>query len=253
MAQNGEEAVRLSAEQVFDLILMDVRMPVLDGLDATRAIRARELQTGSRVPILALTANALKDDREQCLAAGMDGYLAKPVRKWELYEAIDSLLAETASADAGTDSTAPQPEGLDWRTALEAMGNDPELLDLVATACREELPRLHQELRTAVMLADPVNIRRLAHTIKGSVRSFGTGPLVHHAQRLEEMGKRAELHGLQAACDQLTLELDRFLAYLQTAPWTSDQREWLRRSPCEQADFRLGRWGNAGSTLACVL
>ncbi len=91
LAQNGHEAVAAARQNDFDLILMDVQMPLMDGLEATRRIRDRELATGRHVPIIAMTAHALKGDRERCLAAGMDGYVAKPIRAQELFEAMDRL------------------------------------------------------------------------------------------------------------------------------------------------------------------
>jgi two-component system, sensor histidine kinase and response regulator len=93
IAEDGQQALDCLEQQSFDLILMDVQMPVMDGLDATRAIRERERLSGGRVPIVALTAHALKEDRQRCLDAGMDGYLAKPIRAKDLYERIESFLA----------------------------------------------------------------------------------------------------------------------------------------------------------------
>jgi CheY-like chemotaxis protein len=93
IAEDGQQALDCLEQQSFDLILMDVQMPVMDGLDATRAIRERERLSGGRVPIVALTAHALKEDRQRCLDAGMDGYLAKPIRAKDLYEKIESFMA----------------------------------------------------------------------------------------------------------------------------------------------------------------
>ncbi len=95
LAQNGHEAVAAARENDFDLILMDVQMPVMDGFEATRRIREGELARGRHVPIIAMTAHALKGDMEHCLAAGMDGYVAKPVRAQELFETMDRLIRET--------------------------------------------------------------------------------------------------------------------------------------------------------------
>ena len=91
LARNGSEAVAISASAPFDLILMDVQMPEMDGFEATTAIRERERGTGQRIPIVAMTAYALKGDRERCLTAGMDGYVAKPIRAQELFAAIGKL------------------------------------------------------------------------------------------------------------------------------------------------------------------
>jgi CheY-like chemotaxis protein len=98
VVNNGQEAVEVVASQSFDLVLMDVQMPIMDGLEATTHIRAREQETGSHVPIIAMTAHALKGDRERCLEAGMDGYVAKPIRARELFEAIDRLFGGGGSS-----------------------------------------------------------------------------------------------------------------------------------------------------------
>jgi CheY-like chemotaxis protein len=90
VANNGLEAVSAVAQQTFDLVLMDIQMPEMNGFEATEAIRRQECEAGGHLPILALTARALKGDRERCLEAGMDGYVSKPIRQDELYEAIAS-------------------------------------------------------------------------------------------------------------------------------------------------------------------
>jgi CheY-like chemotaxis protein len=103
VTDNGRDAVRLSQEEAFDLILMDVQMPVMDGLQATAAIRERERATGRHQPIIAMTAHVMKGDREQCLEAGMDGYVAKPIRFTELHATIEDLTAADAEAEPATD------------------------------------------------------------------------------------------------------------------------------------------------------
>ncbi len=101
VVNNGQEAVEAVATQSFDLVLMDVQMPVLDGLEATAQIRAREADSGAHVPIVAMTAHALKGDRQRCLTAGMDGYVAKPIRPRDLFEAIDRLFAAPRDQSEG--------------------------------------------------------------------------------------------------------------------------------------------------------
>ena len=96
MVGNGRDAVATSGAQRFDLILMDVQMPQMDGLEATAAIRAREHATGGHMPIIALTAHAMTGDRERCLAAGMDAYVSKPLRPDELFATIESVPREEA-------------------------------------------------------------------------------------------------------------------------------------------------------------
>ena len=94
VAENGQAALNACATQEFDLILMDIQMPGMDGLEATAAIRKKEISTGAHMPIIAMTAHALKGDRERCLAAGMDGYVSKPIRTAELFAAIESVMRE---------------------------------------------------------------------------------------------------------------------------------------------------------------
>ena len=93
VASNGHEAISLWETQPFDMVLMDVQMPIMDGLEATAEIRARESKTGAHMPIIAVTANAMSGDREICLAAGMDGYVSKPIRTDELFEVLRNLMA----------------------------------------------------------------------------------------------------------------------------------------------------------------
>ena len=105
--EDGEAAVALNDQQEFDIILMDVQMPKLDGLEATRCIRKRELATGKHVPILALTAHAMKGDRERCLQAGMDAYVAKPVQKQELLHIMYQYIAPSARKVPGILNLSP--------------------------------------------------------------------------------------------------------------------------------------------------
>ena len=100
LVNNGKDAVAASGRQKFDLVLMDVQMPELDGLEATAQIRAREQRTGTHLPIIAMTAHALKGDRERCLAAGMDSYVAKPIRAEELFETMEAVFSDQKAAPA---------------------------------------------------------------------------------------------------------------------------------------------------------
>ena len=106
VAHNGREALAALDEQQFDAVLMDIQMPEMDGFEATAAIRAREKTTGTRIAIIAMTAHAMQGDRERCLEAGMDGYVAKPIRAKALFEALESL----TPAGAGTDAPAARPD-----------------------------------------------------------------------------------------------------------------------------------------------
>src|SRR5262249_4603239 len=120
VVNNGAEAVAALDRDAYDLVLMDVQMPEMDGFQATRLIRQREAERGRRTPILAMTAYAMKGDRERCLAAGMDGYVSKPIRARELFEAI---AAAVGTPDPQPRSASLTPgEAPDWEAALERVG-----------------------------------------------------------------------------------------------------------------------------------
>ena len=126
MAHDGQEALECIEAKSFDLVLMDLRMPIVDGMEATRRIRQREQHTGRHLPIVAMTAQALKEDCARCLDAGMDGYLAKPVRKRELQQ----VLAQFSHRAGGDREVSP----VRWEEVLESVGNDVDLLAKVLQA-----------------------------------------------------------------------------------------------------------------------
>ncbi|HUT94750.1 MAG TPA: response regulator [Thermoguttaceae bacterium] len=211
VANNGKEALATLELEKFDLIIMDVQMPEMDGLEATAAIRAREKQTGAHVPIIAMTAHAMKGDRERCLDAGMDRYISKPIRARVLFEVIDEVVGSSTPSDAVPEFPLPEGEGVDWNEALGAMKGDRELLDIVVQAALEEVPRLMEEIRQAIAAGDAAALRLAAHTLKGSIRYFGQGPAYQHAYRLEEMGRDGQLEdagptlaALEGDMEQLT-------------------------------------------------
>ncbi len=190
VANNGVEAVSLSGSGTFDLILMDVQMPELDGLDATRSIRLREQQSGGHLPIIAMTAHAMKGDRELCLAAGMDGYLMKPIRAEQLFRQIEDLAggisanARQPEASAVLSQVAEEQASLvDWNVAIKAVNKDQELLRQVVDAFLSEGPQLLETMRVSFTAADSKRFQRAAHTLKSALRTFG----VASADPVEEL------------------------------------------------------------------
>jgi CheY-like chemotaxis protein len=189
VAGNGREAVTAWETQPFDLVLMDVQMPEMGGFEATAAIRAREKATGRHTPIIALTAHAMKGDRERCLRAGMDGYVAKPIQAEELMHAMEEVLPE-----AGPTPAAPPAEPLlDRAGALKRVGGDLQLLRELAEMFLTECAHLMADLREAITGADAGKLRRTAHTFKGSVAIFGAGAAVEGAKKLEAIGQAGNL------------------------------------------------------------
>jgi CheY-like chemotaxis protein/HPt (histidine-containing phosphotransfer) domain-containing protein len=216
VAGNGREAVAAldvpaGAECPFDLVLMDLQMPEMDGLQATAAIRAREEGTGRHVPIIALTAHAMKSDRDRCLAAGMDAYVSKPIRTRDLFAAMAEILPADAGAGAqpaaersrpsmaATDDWPPAISGpVDWEAALAAAGGDRGLLAQVSAAFLDESPRRLADMRRAIDVKDFPLLRRSAHTLKSSLRILGVHEAFELALSLEQHGAEGRLDGAEA-------------------------------------------------------
>ncbi len=236
VAADGKKALALLGIGEFDLVLMDVQMPEMDGLETTSLIRAREKETGGHVPIIAMTAHALKGDRERCLSAGMDGYVAKPILAQELLRAIAELAPSAQDKGSGTLSAAEKvPDPLsdplsprsqtefgnvslgtifDRSVASARVGGDEALLQEIAGLFLTEGPRLLSELHDAITAGDSVEVRCVAHTLNGAVSTFGGGSAAKAASTLEMMGKTGELAGaeecyiaLAKMVDQLKTEL----------------------------------------------
>jgi two-component system, sensor histidine kinase and response regulator len=216
LANNGREALAALEREAFDLVLMDVQMPEIDGLEATATIRARERDTGAHLPIIAATAHAMEGDRQRCLAAGMDGYVTKPIRLDELYAAVDAVLT-SAHAPYRTASLAPLEALVDWPAALaRVQGREEHLRQLIALF-EQECAKLLPEMHRAIAAADHVALRRAAHTLKGSAACFGARAVTDTAQRLELLGRDANFTEALPACAELEAAVGRLLPLL--AAW----------------------------------
>ncbi len=193
VVNNGREAVSEVESGSFDLVLMDIQMPEMDGYQATSLIRKREGPTGQHIPIVAMTAHAMKGDREECLAAGMDDYVSKPIRQLELRRVVEEIIAGGAvdmRPATAEDAPAPASPGtLDWNAVLESVGGDREVLQEVMAAVIEECPRYLDQVEQAIQKSDAALLRRAAHTVKGNLRFFGKTEAGDLAERLEEIGK----------------------------------------------------------------
>ncbi len=215
VVKNGKEAVEAVRRQPFDLVLMDVQMPEMDGLDATRAIRARQKKDqGFRIPIIAMTAHASDADRQRCLAAGMDAYISKPIRSNTLFQMIASAVSGDSPPTVETNGEPKTNELIDWADALNAVNGDKALLKDVMEAFIEEAPQLLDEIGQAVRAGNAAELRRAAHTLKGSLRFFGAHVATEHAFRLETMGKNEELTDASESLDKLASELSRIQSEL---------------------------------------
>jgi signal transduction histidine kinase/DNA-binding response OmpR family regulator len=200
---DGREALRAWREQAFDLILMDVQMPHMDGLEATSALRAEERGSGRWTPVVALTAHAMKGDRERCLAAGMDGYLTKPLRPADLMQTLARLFPE--------DSTEPPTAA---KVLRQEYADDPELAREVAQTFLEQTPLLLAELRQALAQQDATALRRAAHTLRGSLLIFQADAATEAAQELETNATGGDWAALDRLTDRLEQELVRVQAII---------------------------------------
>ena len=194
VANDGREAVDLSERGGFDLILMDVQMPELDGLDATRLIRRRETTTGEHLPIVAMTAHAMKGDRELCLEAGMDDYLMKPIRAEQLFQALENINRSTKSNPIPMNENEPAvSDHVNWDLANRAVNHDEVLLHQEVEAFLEEGPQLVETMRKSIADAEWKQFQRAAHTLKSGLRMFGVAGLAENVERLELAAKAGPL------------------------------------------------------------
>ena len=214
LAGDGKAALAAWEREPFDLILMDVQMPEMDGFAATKAIRAKESAANTHVPIVALTAHAMKGDRERCLAAGMDAYVSKPIRAAEFFETIARLLLSHVEGAKGTPAPEGQPGAVfDLDTALAGAEGDRELLQWMVHVFCGQCPKLLGEIRDSVLCGDGAALERAAHKLKASVGQFGAQRAYQAAARLEELGGAGDVTGFQQAYP----ELEEAVRHLQAA------------------------------------
>jgi two-component system sensor histidine kinase/response regulator len=210
LASNGREALEAIERESFDIALFDVQMPEMSGIEATAAIRARERDQAAhggvprRLPICAITANAMKGDREFCLAAGMDTYIAKPIHQSEVFEVVEhACIIQGSDPEVSFDG--------------ELFDGDPEFLAEIVNLFVETCPDLLREIETAVSLKDADGLRRAAHAIKGAVANFGARAVVEQAGSLEEMGRQGDFAVAGEGVRALRVLLEKFLPEMQGA------------------------------------
>jgi PAS domain S-box-containing protein len=210
----GTEALAALEKEPFDAVLMDVQMPEMDGFEATAAIRLKEVTTGGHLPIIAMTAHAMKGDRERCLEGGMDAYVAKPLQARELFEVVEGVAAAGAPVPtAGTAAEPPTGKSFDLATALERTAGDAELLRQLAGVFCGDCPRLLAAVGTALEQGDARKLGEAAHALKGSVGVFGPSAALDAALALEVRGRQGDLAG----CDALHERLRQAMAGLLPA------------------------------------
>ncbi len=189
-------------------------MPEMDGLEATKVIREKEVATHKHIPIIAMTAHAMKGDRERCLAAGMDGYIAKPIRPAELVAGIKRF----ARRPEPTARKSPPPSGddcIDWQAAWANLEGDRSLLSELALLFLDDLPVQMEAIHCAVENRQAHDLERLAHRLKGSVGNFAAKPAFEAAFRLEKIARQGNLEQATQAAEALVHEISRLKTALE--------------------------------------
>ena len=214
LAHNGKEALDHLERAVFDLVLMDVQMPEMDGLEATAALRATEQGTGRHQTVVAMTALAMKGDRERCMAAGMDDYLSKPIRPQDLDSVLDSHMA-TMSGPLTALTVPPAPSPLNEVELMDRIDGDMELLAELAELFRRDLPTQLSNIHEAVGQGDCATMRGIAHGLKGALGNLSAKAAARLAASLEEMGKQGDLTYAEPTVALLEIELAKVDQALQ--------------------------------------
>jgi PAS domain S-box-containing protein len=194
VAKDGREALGALDEGRFDLLLLDVHMPELDGFQVIEELRRREEGTGRHLPVVALTARSMKGDRERCLAAGMDDYLGKPIRRKELFATIERVLAGRPPAEEVRGEAAPADGVLDAATLLTACDADPVLLGQMIAIFQADAPAHLDRVGAAVRARDAAELREAAHKVRGLVAAFSPGA-ADVARALEQAGAAGRVDG----------------------------------------------------------
>jgi PAS domain S-box-containing protein len=190
VASDGQQAVEFFFAKPFDIVLMDVQMPAMDGYEATRKIREYERANGNHTPIIALTAHAGAVDRERCLAAGMDEYISKPIRIGKLRQAISQQTGtRRPTADRPEQTTQTGQTIINWQHAFETVGGDQELLkDLVGVFLSEQSSML-AKVGAAIESGNSAQLRLSAHSLKGAAGHLGALTVARLAGELEITGE----------------------------------------------------------------
>ena len=227
VANDGEEALQQVARARFDVVLMDVHMPRMGGFEATAAIRAGERATGAHLPIIALTALAMSGDREECLKAGMDGYVSKPISPAELFGTLDGLFPNRASAPAAARAASPPAPApiapgraaaaipvVDVAKLETHLEGDPDMIREIIDAYLRDHPVREREMTEALAHKDSSALARVAHTVKGLLLTLGAAPAGDVALRVEILARCGNLVEADAALRDLRAEMARVVPAL---------------------------------------
>lgn len=191
VANNGQQALDALEVEQFDMVLMDVQMPQLDGMEATRAIREKEKSTKTHIPIVAMTAHAMKGDKERCLASGMDAYVTKPIQTNELFEVIDGIGKSISLSSA---NNAPLiKSSVNMAELLARVDGDMSLLKEIVEIFLCDAPNMMADIQNSIACGDAEALEKSAHALKGSVGNFSAKPAFEAAFTLEKIGRSRDM------------------------------------------------------------
>jgi len=205
IACNGKQALSFLEAENFDVVLMDVQMPEMNGFEATALIRERDLATGGHTPIIALTAHALKGDRERCTAAGMDDYLSKPIEAQALFEVIDRVTTSEVSVNRNDQ---PRKPAFDASWLLANFEDDFDLIRRLADVFVEASIGQLNQISEAIVIGNFQTVELVAHSLKGAVANFRAPAAVEAAARLESIGRGGDLSNAEASFEVLKREVE---------------------------------------------
>jgi PAS domain S-box-containing protein len=228
VAENGREAIEAIERHKFDLVLMDVQMPEMGGLEATRIIREKEKGSGHHLPIIAMTAHAMQGDREQCLEAGMDGYLAKPIDPKTFLQTVEGISERSTESRSGEgDETTRAADALDGKALLARFSGNRKLLRNIVKTFREDCPRMMGRIRAALTARDAVALVDSAHALKGSIGNFGESAALETTREMEKAARQGKLDGSWELYATLEDQIALLLPALHTigAQKTKSQRQ----------------------------
>ena len=217
VAANGKKALDALEKEHYDLILMDVQMPEMNGWEATQAIREKEKITRAHIPIVAMTAHAMKGDEERCLAAGMDAYLTKPIHTQELL----AVLEELGSRKAKPHPAVPPPlktatsDAIDLAGVLERLDGDRGLFDELTQVFKDDCPRIAAGMRQAIATHDAKNLESCAHTLRGSSANLGAVAVSEAAGEIERLARTENVDSTRDQFTVLQEELDRLFSEIE--------------------------------------
>ncbi|WP_174239971.1 response regulator [Acidobacterium sp. S8] len=214
VVSNGREALGALEKNNYDLVLLDMQMPEMDGFEAVRILREKEKSTGKHQPVIAMTALAMAGDRERCMAAGMDGYLSKPIRPQELDETLDEFLEPKEELSTGSYPPSIPNNSIEVIPLLDLIDDDRVLLAELVEIFRKQYPDKLQAAQRAIDLQKPADLERVGHALNGALGNFSATDASALAAKLEEIGRSADLSAAQTVLDRLVLELGRVMRAL---------------------------------------